>query len=199
MKKDKKILIAFPIAALIVIAIFIGVFASSGWTADVVSAYSSKAFQTVYEYLGKSEEEGTYLIQSPDGEASFSYQNQTVEMRVDLSPFLAAGLDLSLLPAGYVEENGNLQFETQYSRSILGFHSAMGHFNIVFENKGAFEWAQDILTNDKDIVFSLNPEPFQEAGADVEHIAGWVLGEVEMHENGKKVNELKLLKAFDLA
>lgn len=199
MKKYKKIFIAFPVAALIVIAIFIGVFASSGWTADVVSAYSSKAFQSVYEYLGKSDEEGSYLVQSPDGEASFTYKNPTVEMRIDLSPFLAAGLDISLLPAGFVEENGILHFEAQYSRSILEYHSAMGHFNINFENKNAFEWAQDILANEKDIVFSLNPEPFQAAGVDVDHIAGWVLGEVEMHENGKKVNEFRLLKAFDLS
>jgi F420-0:gamma-glutamyl ligase len=62
-----------------------------------------------------------------------------------------------------------------------------------------FEWAKDMTTNDKDIVFVLNPEVFINAGVDASNVEGWVFAKVEtMDESGKKIEVDKFLKPFDL-
>ena len=62
-----------------------------------------------------------------------------------------------------------------------------------------FEWAKDMASNDKDIVFVLNPEPFIAAGVDPSKIDGWIFAKVETKdESGKTVFVDKLLKAFNL-
>lgn len=42
------------------------------------------------------------------------------------------------------------------SRDSIGYHAALDHYGIDLENGNMFEWAKDISTNDKDIVFVLN-------------------------------------------
>jgi hypothetical protein len=62
-----------------------------------------------------------------------------------------------------------------------------------------FEWAKDMGTNDKDIVFVLNPEPFIAAGVDPGKIRGWDFAKVTVDDaNGKPVQVDKILKPFDL-
>jgi len=62
-----------------------------------------------------------------------------------------------------------------------------------------FEWAQDVNSNDIDIVFVLNPMMLSEYGTDVSKIEGWVYTDVEMmNDDGEKVIEKKLLKPFNL-
>ena len=62
-----------------------------------------------------------------------------------------------------------------------------------------FEWAKDMGSNDKDIVFVLNPEPFIEAGADPEAIEGWIFGKVKvMDAKGRMIEADKLLKPYNL-
>jgi hypothetical protein len=62
-----------------------------------------------------------------------------------------------------------------------------------------FEWAKTLDSNDKDVVFVLNPAPLAEAGADTSRIEGWLLAEVPVDdENGRPTTALKLLKAFNL-
>ncbi len=60
------------------------------------------------------------------------------------------------------------------------------------------EWAKDIKTNDKDIVFVLNPQHFIDAGVDSTKVAGWVFAKVEIKDdNGKTELVDKLLKPYD--
>jgi len=61
-----------------------------------------------------------------------------------------------------------------------------------------FEWAKDLSTNDKDIVFVLNPEPFLAAGVDPNDVEGWVFAKVPVDVDGKPAEVDKLLKPFDL-
>jgi hypothetical protein len=52
-----------------------------------------------------------------------------------------------------------------------------------------FEWAKDMTTNDKDIVFVLDPA----------RITGWAFAKVTVDdENGKPVQVDKILKPFNL-
>mgnify|MGYP003614764389 FL=1 len=75
----------------------------------------------------------------------------------------------------------------------------MDHFGIKLGNGNMFEWAQDTASNDKDIVFVLDPEFIGQYGADVANIEGWLYADVEvMDEDGKLVTVKKLLKPFDL-
>jgi hypothetical protein len=62
-----------------------------------------------------------------------------------------------------------------------------------------FEWAKDLSTNDKDIVFVLDPGPFIAAGVDPGRIEGWVFAKVPvMDASGKPVEVDKILKPYDL-
>jgi poly-D-alanine transfer protein DltD len=54
-------------------------------------------------------------------------------------------------------------------------------------------------TNDKDIVFVLNPQPFIDAGVDPSALESWVFAKVEtMDDSGKKIEVDKFLKPFDV-
>jgi hypothetical protein len=54
-------------------------------------------------------------------------------------------------------------------------------------------------TNDKDIVFVLNPDPFIAAGVDPARIEGWAFAKVTVDdENGKPIQVDKILKPFNL-
>jgi hypothetical protein len=62
-----------------------------------------------------------------------------------------------------------------------------------------FEWAKDMSTNDKDIVFVLNPEPFIKAGVDPNKIEGWAFAKVTVDDaNGKPIEVDKILKPFNI-
>jgi hypothetical protein len=87
----------------------------------------------------------------------------------------------------------------KFHRNRIGFHAALGHYNIDLGSGNMFEWAKDMGTNDKDIVFVLNPAPFIAAGVDPNKIDGWVFTKVPvMDANGKAIEVDKILKAFNL-
>lgn len=139
-------------------------------------------------------------------------------MVLDATPFINAGLDTTLLPEGVFVDNKivfgynlsetgvNVQdvvpaFEAVFNldSSLVGYHAALDHFGLSLGNGNVLEWAKDFTTNDKDVVFVLNPEMFVEAGVNPESIEGWVYAEVEvMDETGKMVMVEKLLKPFDV-
>lgn len=220
MKKHKKLIISSLIAAIVVAAILTGIIMTAGGGLDVVQKYAIRSFAAVAENSDIQKKDENWTLISPDGEAVLVWGKgeYTVAFELNLTPFLNAGLNVGALPDGYQAADGKLILGAKYGeteissnavtsmesivkgyRSKLGYHMAMGHFNVDLGNGNAFEWAQDIGSNDKDIVFALNPEPLIAAGVTPERVEGWVYGKVEMHKDGKTVEEFMLLKPFDLA
>lgn len=167
----------------------------------------------------------SWLIPAPDQQAAvhiFLNENSLSDyvwaMEVSAQPFVDAGLDLEKLD-GWVYKDGILSMRlilendapaeeasplTIYNevlknhRSEIGYHTALDHFNIAFGSGNMFEWAKDLETNDKDVVFVLNPEPFTAAGVDPNRVEGWTFAKVSVTINGKATEVDKLLKPFNL-
>jgi hypothetical protein len=145
-------------------------------------------------------------------------------LEFDAVPFIAAGLEPSKLPGnfyfdsksnwlvvgtrlgteqlrGYNDESPVISYQqiVKLKRDAISYHGAADHYGIDLGNGNLFEWAKDLKTNDKDIVFVLNPEPFIAAGTDPDRIEGWLFTKVTVDdENGRPVQVDKLLKPFDL-
>lgn len=171
---------------------------------------------------------GGWSLRSLDGEARFLWSKDfsktttyDVMLEVNAQPFLDAGLDASKLPEGMLVGdkiivgkdlgNENLTYVgeatpldsykklVKHYRDNISYHAALDHYGVVLGNGNMFEWAKDMKTNDKDIVFALNPQPFIDAGVDPSAVKGWVFAKVEvMDENGKKIQVDKFLKPFDV-
>lgn len=144
-----------------------------------------------------------------------------VMLEFDAQPFIDAGLDIDKLPKGFAfydgkivigQKLGNDEFKykgevtplSSYEqivnlyRDIIGYHSSLDHYGITIGNGNLFEWAKDVNTNDKDIVFVLNPEPFISAGVNPNRLRGWVFAKVLVDIDGKAVEVDKFLKPFNL-
>jgi len=147
-----------------------------------------------------------------------------VMLEFDAAPFIAAGLDPVLLPGNfYFNRESNLltvgtklgteqlQYDgeatplasyeriVKLKRQFIGYHGAADHYGVSVGNGNLFEWAKDLKTNDKDIVFVLNPEPFIAAGTNPDRIEGWLFTKVTVDdEKGRLVQVDKILKPFDL-
>ncbi len=84
-------------------------------------------------------------------------------------------------------------------RDKIGYHEKLDHYGISLGDGHMFEWAKDLLTNDKDMVFILNPEPLIKAGLDPTKVKGWVFAKVEILDGAGKTQFVdKLLKPFDV-
>ena len=173
-------------------------------------------------------EDSSWILTAPDNSAKFlwskdfsSTTDYDVKLEFDSQPFINAGLDISKLPEGAIygdkiilgtdlsdeklTYNGEATPLDSYkkivekSRDSIGYHAALEHYGIDLENGNMFEWAKDISTNDKDIVFVLNPQMFIDAGVNPQEVEGWVFAKVEtMDKDGKKIEVDKFLKPFDL-
>jgi hypothetical protein len=148
-----------------------------------------------------------------------------IMLEFDAKPFINAGLDVNKLPKDmylYVSnmnllmvhaELGDKKFTyngevkpldsfkkiVENYRDSIGYHEKLDHYGVALGNGNMFEWAKDINTNDKDIVFVLNPQPFIDAGVDPAKVEGWAFAKVEVKDdNGKEIEVDKLLKPFDL-
>jgi hypothetical protein len=147
-----------------------------------------------------------------------------VMLEFDAAPFIAVGLAPSKLPEYFhfnserlslvvgtklgteqLQYNGeatplaSYQQIVKLKRGSIGYHGQMDHYGINLGNGNMFEWAKNMSTNDKDVVFVLEPSPFIAAGADPVKIAGWAFAEVTVDDaNGKPVQVEKILKSFDL-
>ncbi|GMO47003.1 MAG: hypothetical protein Ta2G_02310 [Termitinemataceae bacterium] len=161
-----------------------------------------------------------------DGMQTLTTTIPTAYIEFDAAPFIAAGLDPKKLKnpfvavgpsedyiviLGYFETEKKTDSEYDHSavgtyhhlvsaaRSVIGYHAALDHYGITLGDGNLFEWAKNMSSNDKDIVFVLNPQPFIDAGVDVNNIDGWIFGKVTVDdENGKPVQVDKLLKPFNL-
>ncbi len=143
----------------------------------------------------------------------------------DATPYLEAGLDPARLPAeryrydaerkvlSLVFEAGGERFTYAGSptpldtfrnivkayRPIIGYHSVLDHYGIALGDGNMLEWAKDMQTNDKDLVFVLNPEPLIQAGVDPAKIQGWVFAKVPVKDKSGKLAEVdKFLKPYNL-
>ncbi|MEA4849234.1 MAG: hypothetical protein VB106_18525 [Clostridiaceae bacterium] len=148
-----------------------------------------------------------------------------VMLEFDSEPFIKAGLDVNKLPEDIYlydssanklmirSELGSEKFTyngeakpldsfkkiVETHRDNIGYHAALDHYGVELGSGNMFEWAKDMDTNDKDIVFVLDPQPFIAAGADPDQVEGWTFAKVPvMDEQGKEVEVDKLLKPFDL-
>ncbi|MDR3318972.1 MAG: hypothetical protein LBS99_05985 [Clostridiales bacterium] len=207
MKKLGVILIAAVTAAIMLI------FTACGAT-DVIANYAVGSFEKLSDKIGNAEYgDGKHTLTSPGGKEKFIWGGQIV-MEIDLSELISAELDVAKLIAGGFNIDGNtLAVELQNAaavtdpdglaafeknmrgnRKALGFDVGMGHFGIAFGNEFAFEWAQYLDANDKDMVFLLNPAPFIEAGLKTDILEGWLYAELEM----MKEKAFMLVKAYDL-
>lgn len=146
-------------------------------------------------------------------------------LEFDAKPFVDAGLDVNKLPKEtylYVSSMDKLMIHAELSndqftyngeakpldsfkklvetnRDNIGYHEKLDHYGTAFGDGNMFEWAKDMSTNDKDIVFVLNPQPFIDAGVDPGKVEGWVFAKVPVKDdNGKEIEVDKLLKPFDL-
>lgn len=170
----------------------------------------------------------SWRLISPDGRIRFSWSRdfggaalRDLAFEFESGPFVDAGLSLELLPEGMVQgekivvgtrlEKGGPEYDgdatpastfaeiVRLNRGSIKYHADMDHFGISLGGGNMFEWAKDMGSNDKDIVFVLNPEPFIEAGADPEAIEGWIFGKVKvMDAKGRMIEADKLLKPYNL-
>lgn len=159
-----------------------------------------------------------YLGKRSDGELDTAID-------LDATPFLEAGLKPEKLPENvfFFDENsqrlrimgelgqnplkgqtgnditGTFKQWVETYRNAIGYHSALDHYGMDMGSGNMLEWAKNLDTNDKDLVFVLNPEPFISAGVIPQQLEGWIFAEVEtMDKTGKAIMVEKFLKPFDL-
>jgi hypothetical protein len=92
------------------------------------------------------------------------------------------------------------QIVNKYRKSV-NFRTALDHFGALLGDGNMFEWVKDFSVNsatnesqEKDIVFVLNPEPLIAAGVDPEKVEGWAYAQVPTDDG----DVWKFLKPFDL-
>ncbi|MDR1175257.1 MAG: hypothetical protein LBK83_07305 [Treponema sp.] len=195
---------------------------------DSVSSFD-RLLKTSSVTLAKDQPNGGWSLTAPDSVSKFIWSSNYAEsplydvmIAFESGPFIDAGLKPGMLPAGYTVFGNMIMVGTKlgketltYSgdatpiasyeqivklkRSSIGYHGAMDHYGVNLGGGNLFEWAKDMDTNDKDIVFVLNPEPFIAAGIDPDKINGWAFTKVTVDDaNGKPVQVDKILKPFDL-
>lgn len=226
MKMKKKIIMA---AMALTVAFALSACQSTDVVAKVSVTSFEAVVNKLGDKVAPDQEFNAWALTSPTGERfllgkDFSGDMDTMQ-EFDAQPFINAGLDPAKLPMGiYMYDqamnklmvNGELGTEKfNYSgdpkvldtfkeilrthRASIGYHEKLDHYGIAMGNGNMFEWAKDMSTNDKDIVFVLNPEPFISAGVDPAKVEGWAFAKVEvLDKNGKPEQIDKFLKPFDL-
>ncbi|MDR1587958.1 MAG: hypothetical protein LBS57_10925 [Treponema sp.] len=188
-----------------------------------------KVLKQVPQAVTADEANGGWSLAAPDNSARFIWSRTYAEslrydvmLEFDAAPFIAAGLDPAKLPENFAYYGGRITAGTKlgteqlkYSgevtplasygqivklkRAAIGYHGALDHYGVNLGGGNLFEWAKDMTTNDKDMVFVLDPAPFIAAGVDPARIDGWAFAKVTVDdENGKPVQVDKILKPFDL-
>lgn len=216
------------ILAVVLIAILAGCTAKPVEETPVVETPVETVDPSIVSFVALSEaiewkvEGDKFITFAPDQSVSlniaqsFTSENDVV-MSVDAAPFIAAGLDVTKLPEGLFAD-GRLNYvtpidgNTTYANvteaftdilsiqaDLVGYHAALDHYGLSLQDGNVFEWAADVNTNDKDIVFVLNPQTLIDAGTNVEAVEAWIFAEVEiMQADGTMKMVPKLLKPFDL-
>lgn len=188
----------------------------------------SKILDAIPASVTADEMNNGWSLSAPDESARFIWskdfsQSPThdVMLEFDAKPFIEAGLDVTKLPDGmaYADKimvgtklgNEKLKYDkdatplssyeqiVDLKRSSVKYHAELDHYGVDLADGNMFEWAKDMSTNDKDIVFVLNPKVFIDAGVDTAKLKGWVYAKVPMMDkDGKPIKVDKFLKPFDL-
>ncbi len=169
----------------------------------------------------------SWALKAPDDSVTFYFNKDfskssfhDVMLEFEAKPFIDAGMDVNKMPDDFVFDemimvgvklgDEEIKYDSEatpyntYSkivelkRSSIKYHAALDHYGIDLGDGNMFEWAKDMSTNDKDIVFVLNPEPFIKAGVDPEKVEGWLYAKVPTMKDGKKVEVYKFLKPFNI-
>lgn len=178
--------------------------------------------------IASDEKNGSWALTSPDGTERFLWSkdfsqgtSRDVMLELNAKPFIDAGLDTSKLPTGMfvndkimvgtnlgdekITYNGEATPLDSYKKIVelkrdhIKYHTELDHYGVDLGDGNVFEWAKDMGTNDKDIVFALNPETFIKAGVNPKKVDGWLFAKVKiMDKNGKKIEVDKFLKPFNL-
>jgi len=194
---------------------------------DSVTSFGA-VLEVTGDKVTSDEVNGGWSLTAPDDTARFIWSKDystsprnDVMLEFDAQPFIDAGLDASKLPENISFYDGMLMVGTklgedklEYSsevtalssyeqivnlyRDTIGYHTSLDHYGVKLGDGNLFEWAKDMSTNDKDIVFVLNPQPFIDAGVDPNDVDGWVFAKVSVEVDGKPTEVDKLLKSFDL-
>ncbi len=216
------------IALSITIIVSISACGKSDVVGEVAKTSFASVLEAIPNQIEEDEMNGGWSLSAPDDSARFiwskDYSKSTmhdVMIEFDAQPFVNAGLNVNKLPQGIAFEDkimlgtelGN--DELKYSgvatpsasfnqlvdiyRDSIGYHEVLDHYGVDLGDGNKFEWAKDMSSNDKDIVFVVDPEIFIEAGVDPDKVQGWVYASVEVKDDsGKPVKVKKFLKPFDL-
>ncbi len=184
---------------------------------DVIANYGIKSFDEVAVIMSESisKDDNGYTIHSPNNMESFSF-GEKLNLKFDITPFINAGLDATKLGGNIVVQDdafiiiseGNSVNETSVSsafeklirsnRDALEYHTDHDIYEFMLGNGNAFRWAKNINTNERDVVFVLNPAPFIDAGLNPESLEGWKFARVKIMENAKTIEVDKLLKVYNI-
>jgi hypothetical protein len=195
---------------------------------DSVKSFD-KVLRQIPRSPGPDERNGGWSLAAPDNSVRFIWSRNYAEsplydvmIEFDAAPFIAAGLNPERLPENFAFHEGRIMVGTKLGteqlkyqgeatplasyeqivrlkRKSIGYHGAMDHYGVNLGEGNLFEWAKDMSTNDKDMVFVLNPAPIIAAGADPARIEGWIFTKVTVDdENGKPIEVDKILKPFNL-
>lgn len=178
--------------------------------------------------VAEDEMNGGWAITSPDGTERFiwskdysSGQPHDLMLEFDAKPFIDAGLDVGKLPAGTLIGNkimvgsnlgdDKLSYDgdatplasyeklVELYRDRVKYHTDLDHYGVNVGGGNMFEWAKDMGTNDKDVVFVVDPKMFTDAGVDPSKVGGWVFAKVKVDdEDGKPIEVDKFLKPFSV-
>jgi hypothetical protein len=226
MKRTRQIIWAGLFSLLILMAVSCGKLDVVG--TESVKSFNAILDKAPQE-ISTDEMTGGWALFSPDGTTKFIWSKNYAESPLhdvmivfEAQPFIDAGLDINRLPENFTVFEGMIMVGTKLGQEVLkytgeatpltsyeqivklkrgaiGYHGALDHYGVNLGDGNLFEWAKDMGTNDKDIVFVLNPEPLIAAGLDPSRIDGWVFAKVTVDDaNGKPVEVDKILKPFNL-
>ncbi len=193
----------------------------------IVSSFKD-LLDTIPENVKADDTYGGWALTAPDGDERFIWSKDyskspyhDVLIEFDSKPFIDAGLDISKLPTNIVLNNkimvgvklsndkltynGEATPLDSFKKFIeikpnqIVYHSELDHYGVNLENGNIFSWAKNILNNDSDIQFLLDPKMLTDAGVDPTKVTGWEYKKnTVIDSNGTKTDIYKFIKSFNL-
>lgn len=195
----------------LIVAISIVVFGCQA--SDVVANYGIKSWQELQLNMVDQViiNEQSITIMSPTDTEQFIYGDES-KLHIDKAVFIEAGLDITKLTneVRLIDEQLVIELTLSYSvnptfeklirdnRDSLDYHPDHDIYELMLGGGNSLRWAKDIATNERDLVFVLNPEPFILAGLDPEKLEGWKYTKVQIMEHGKTKEVERLLKIYNI-